>query len=221
MSGGNVDELMNILAGYYEGDSPFADHEDLYSVIDSIEKGTASWESFSISYTGPDPEGVEERPDWMNEKYEVWFRNPDKILTEQLANPEFKGQVDYAPLRAHDAATGERLYDDMMTGNWCWREAVCYNSNYVACNCAHITVYRIKFIRLMLLHSVHHLSRSSSEAIRLQLLLPRAIINIILSISQLATYITMSGVRTVVLFLCLVFLPYQRVSQLIIRKLLI
>jgi hypothetical protein len=126
MSGRKIDDLMLILTKLYEQDPPFANHKELYDVIDSIEKGDAPWDSFSLSYKGPasDDSGEEERPTWMESEYEVWFRDPDTILTQQLANPEFKGQVDYAPMQVYDAKTDERMYDDMMTGDWCWREAV-------------------------------------------------------------------------------------------------
>jgi hypothetical protein len=36
-------------------------------------------------------------PEWMDAKYELWYRDPRKIIHNLLANPEFVSGMDYAP----------------------------------------------------------------------------------------------------------------------------
>ncbi|KAJ7875741.1 hypothetical protein B0H14DRAFT_3436990 [Mycena olivaceomarginata] len=86
-----------LAALYPDKDPPFADHKDLYATIDAIQQGDVPWQSFSVQYTGPLPDGVV--PEWMTQKYEVWFRSPLEIFEKQLANPDFKDEIDWAPKR--------------------------------------------------------------------------------------------------------------------------
>ncbi|KAF7318554.1 hypothetical protein HMN09_00365700 [Mycena chlorophos] len=117
MSGENISQLMQLLAALYpRDDPPFADEKQLYATIDAIPFGNIPWQSFSVQYTGPLPEG--EVPTWMTEKYQVWFRSPLSIFEKQLANPDFKDEMDWAAKRIfHD---GKRNYTDIFSGNWVW-----------------------------------------------------------------------------------------------------
>ncbi|KAJ7714662.1 hypothetical protein B0H16DRAFT_1807649 [Mycena metata] len=121
MAGRRVDRLSQLLAALYGGkEPPFADHKDLYSTIDAIQQGDVPWQSFSVTYTGPLPtSGVV--PAWMTEKYEVWFRSPLGIFERQLANPDFKDEMDWAPKRMFK--DGKRQYVDLFSGNWAWEQA--------------------------------------------------------------------------------------------------
>ncbi|KAF9530756.1 hypothetical protein CPB83DRAFT_920826 [Crepidotus variabilis] len=123
MSGGNIDELANHLAALYpDKEPPFADHHDMYAHIDSIPHGEVAWGSFSVQYNGQRPsEDDLECPAWMTDKYEVWFRDPVKVLEGQISNPEFKGKLDYAPKQI--TFNGKRRYKDLMSGNWSWDQA--------------------------------------------------------------------------------------------------
>ncbi|KAJ7491535.1 hypothetical protein B0H11DRAFT_1718811, partial [Mycena galericulata] len=121
ISGKGIDRLAQLLAGLYPGqDPPFADHKDLYATIDSIQQGDVPWESFSVKYTGPIPE-TGTVPVWMNETYEVWFRSPLGIFEKQLANPDFKDEMDWAPKRIFK--DGKRQFCDLFSGNWVWEQA--------------------------------------------------------------------------------------------------
>ncbi|KAJ7753614.1 hypothetical protein DFH07DRAFT_1030442 [Mycena maculata] len=121
ISGKGIDRLAQLLAGLYPGqDPPFADHKDLYATIDSIQQGDVPWESFSVKYTGPIPE-TGTVPVWMNETYEVWFRSPLGIFEKQLANPNFKDEMDWAPKRIFK--DGKRQFCDLFSGNWVWEQA--------------------------------------------------------------------------------------------------
>ncbi|KAJ7761559.1 hypothetical protein DFH07DRAFT_867708 [Mycena maculata] len=58
---------------------------------------------------------------WKTQEYLVHFRDPRKVLQQQLANPDFKGEMDFAPKRV--TVDGSREYEDFMSGNWAWRQA--------------------------------------------------------------------------------------------------
>ncbi|KAF9487940.1 hypothetical protein BDN71DRAFT_1485194 [Pleurotus eryngii] len=121
MSGGRLDQLSELLAALYPGqDPPFANHDDLYATIDSVKHGDTSWKSFSVLYNGK-VDLTTNPACWMTETYEVWYRDPLAIMEKQLANPDFRYEIDYAPKLVH--ANGTRQYTDLMSGNWAWREA--------------------------------------------------------------------------------------------------
>ncbi|KAJ6618080.1 hypothetical protein B0H10DRAFT_2176326 [Mycena sp. CBHHK59/15] len=121
MSAKGVDRLAELMAALYEGaDPPFADHKDLYATIDAIQQGDIPWESFSVKYTGPIPE-TGAVPVWMTETFEVWFRSPLAIFEKQLANPDFKDEMDWSPKRIFK--NGKRQFTDLFSGNWVWEQA--------------------------------------------------------------------------------------------------
>ncbi|KAK7027767.1 hypothetical protein R3P38DRAFT_2623597 [Favolaschia claudopus] len=121
MSGARLDRLAQLLAGLYDGvDPPFADHQDLYATIDAIQQGDIPWQSFSVKYTGPIPE-TGTVPVWMTETFEVWFRSPLGIFEKQLSNPDFEGEMDWAPKRVFKS--GSRQFVDLFSGDWVWEQA--------------------------------------------------------------------------------------------------
>lgn len=91
MSGGGIDRFMQILAAFYQqsGAAPYEDADDLYDTLDQIPLGDVPWWSFSVSYQGPLPEG--DVPKWMTDEYVVWYRCPDQVLRNQIANPSYRG----------------------------------------------------------------------------------------------------------------------------------
>ena len=123
MSAGDVDKLMDIWATLKDVDndeiSPFSSHEYMYTTIDDIKHGDAPWKSFTISYTGhlgPDP------PTWQLQDYQVWYRDPDVVITNLLDNPDFDGEFNYAPYVEMDKS-GQRQWNEPMSGNFAWRHA--------------------------------------------------------------------------------------------------
>ncbi|KAJ6631376.1 hypothetical protein B0H10DRAFT_2159741 [Mycena sp. CBHHK59/15] len=122
MSAGAIDELMQNWAARPEsaGDPPFADHEDLYNTIDATEIGHVPWESFSVAYNQPITPG--DVTPWKSQEYIVHFRDPRKVLQHQLANPDFKLEMDFVPKQVF-ADGNSREYEDFMSGNWAWRQA--------------------------------------------------------------------------------------------------
>ncbi|KAJ6609225.1 hypothetical protein B0H10DRAFT_2298332 [Mycena sp. CBHHK59/15] len=122
MPAGAIDELMQNWAARPEsaGDPPFADHDDLYNTIDATEVGHVPWQSFDVTYNQPIPAG--DTTPWKTKPYTVHFRDPREVVKNQLANPDFKSEMDLAPKQVF-AADGTREYEDFMSGNWAWRQA--------------------------------------------------------------------------------------------------
>ncbi|KAG2116424.1 uncharacterized protein F5147DRAFT_743077 [Suillus discolor] len=90
---------------------PFADHKDLHKVIDATQLGNVAWQCLSVQYTGEHPE--HDAPPWMDREYEVWYRDPRIMVHNMLANPIYKGEIDYAPFR-----------EDFMSADWAWQQAI-------------------------------------------------------------------------------------------------
>ncbi|KAJ7917317.1 hypothetical protein B0H13DRAFT_2443415 [Mycena leptocephala] len=121
MSAGHIDELMQNWASRPGAeDPPFANHRDLYDTIDATETGNVPWKSFNVSWSGARTPG-EEAP-WKNEEFTVYFRDPRKVLQLQVANPDFKLEMDSAPKQVFGKGN-KREYMDFMSGNWAWRQA--------------------------------------------------------------------------------------------------
>lgn len=104
----------------YGADSPWHNAKDLYDTIDAIQHGDTPWKVYKIRYTGPRPPLP---PKWMSETYELCTRDSRKILQQQLANPDFKDQINYSPYRQFDAQ-GKRVWSNLMSGDWAWKQAV-------------------------------------------------------------------------------------------------
>ena len=80
ISTANIDILCTLWAATLDGfdaDPPFSSHRDLHSKIDTIPVGGVPWQSATFKYDGPQPQadGVE-IPKWMENEYEIWFRDP-------------------------------------------------------------------------------------------------------------------------------------------------
>ncbi|KAG1904171.1 uncharacterized protein F5891DRAFT_1126616 [Suillus fuscotomentosus] len=99
---------------------PFADHKDLHNVIDATQLGDVPWQCFSAQYTGEQPEVV---PPWMDEEFEVWYRDPRAMAHNILANPTYKDEIDYVPFREYDASDETRRWKYFMSGDWAWQQA--------------------------------------------------------------------------------------------------
>jgi hypothetical protein len=114
---------------------PITDHADLLRQIDSIPLGDVPWETFSLSYDNPPPKSSRP-PDWKITEYEVWFRNPREVIKGILSNPELNGHIDYSAYREFEDS--QRQYCHMMSGDWAWRQSVCWT----VCRCVVIINFR-------------------------------------------------------------------------------
>lgn len=132
MSGAKIDELMQLWSStLHEGvEPPFASHGHLYDTIDNIALGEAPWNSFTVRYSGVMPDGPP--PPWMVCDYEVHFQSPLTVLRNQISNPDFSSDVDYAPQRIF-GPDGKRIFKDFMSGDWAWNEAVHIEFTYLIC----------------------------------------------------------------------------------------
>ncbi|KAG1805024.1 uncharacterized protein HD556DRAFT_1429137 [Suillus plorans] len=116
MSGGDIDFIFNLWAASLaaHGETPpFANHVEMYNVIDSTPLGDVAWQSFSSEYNGALPEG--DIPTWMTSEYDVWFRDPRILVHNILSNPDFEGEFDYAPLQEYDTSNGAHRFQDFMS----------------------------------------------------------------------------------------------------------
>jgi len=123
MSAGDINHLLELWAACLaitDIEPPFWKATHLYNSIDSTPLGDVTWESFALQYNGHQP--VENTPSWMQAEYDVWFRDPCTLIHNLLSNPDFKSGFDYVPYQEY--AAGVHRFQDMMSGNWAWKQAV-------------------------------------------------------------------------------------------------
>ena len=134
MSAGNIDFLSMLWAAHMAplgGTPPLSGHKDLYETIDSIPFGDIPWQSEKLVYSNSESsqdgqrQSRERRP-WQSKEYEIWFRDPLKVLHAMLENPEFESQFEYTPFREFvpGALGGGLKRKEFMSGDWVWDQAV-------------------------------------------------------------------------------------------------
>lgn len=190
-----IDFLMDTFTAFgysFGADPPFADHTDMYNVIDSTSLGDAPWSSFTAQYSGSLPS--EDIPSWMTTKYDVWCRDPHIVLQNMLSNPDFNGEIDYAPYRKY--AGGKREYTNLMSGNWAWRQAVS-NISFTIPLSLTLCLFRIRSSLQIQVQKVLCYFRLFSEVIKPLFQSPQARTSIIRSTYLLETSSTMSDVLIV------------------------
>jgi hypothetical protein len=124
MSAGDIDTLLELWAASLleaGGTAPFTNHRHLYKMIDSAKLGDVPWQKFNMVYDGEVPSL--KPPSWMTAKFQVWFRDPHIVVKDMLGNTEFDGEMDTTPYRDYDDMG--RQYQNFMSGNWAWTQAVC------------------------------------------------------------------------------------------------
>ncbi|TFK72995.1 hypothetical protein BDN72DRAFT_894243 [Pluteus cervinus] len=121
-SAANTDGLIECLASHCRGiggEAPFDDVEQMHDTIDAV-PGITGWEAFEVLFDGEFPENP---PGWMTKGWEVWYRNPLKIMESMLENPDFAKEMDWAPKRIYTCANDTRRYRDLMSADWAWNVA--------------------------------------------------------------------------------------------------
>jgi len=121
MSAVKIDDLLAIMAAMYDKDPPFHSHKDMYNMIDATMHGDSPWQSFSVTYSGAMPDC--EPPSWMTAEYDVWYCDPKVVPEHQLANPNFKGEIDYAA-KVVINKDGKCEVCDLMSGQWAFEQPV-------------------------------------------------------------------------------------------------
>lgn len=123
VSAANIDTLLDIWArssAEANKPAPFETHEHMHATIDASLLGDVPWQCLVTGFSGD----VDSRsPEWMRTSYEVWYRDPDTVITNMLANPDFAGQFDLRPYIDLNA-NGQRRWSSVMSGNIAWRHSV-------------------------------------------------------------------------------------------------
>ena len=101
---------------------PFIDHKELYETIDSTLLGDVHWDSFQLRYSGEQP--AENVPPWMNQPYKFWYRPTHTLVASILSNTDFHGEFDYIPFRDFSVDNHQHCYQNFMSGDWAWLQAV-------------------------------------------------------------------------------------------------
>ncbi|KAI0282250.1 hypothetical protein BC826DRAFT_1093972 [Russula brevipes] len=122
MSASNIDAILELwaeTATLLGADAPFESHEHLYKTIDSSTVGNVPWECL---VTSPPQTDNSNSPavGWMKKSYEVWYRDPDAVVSMMLENADFDGQFDLRPYVELDSS-GKRRWNNVMSGNIAWR----------------------------------------------------------------------------------------------------
>lgn len=100
--------------------APFKSCREMHAFIDSSLLGDSPWQCLVSRH----PDGTDEHaPEWKRTSYEVWYRNPDAVVSAMLDNPDFRGQFDLRPYIDLDE-DGRRRWSNVMSGNIAWRHSV-------------------------------------------------------------------------------------------------
>jgi hypothetical protein len=106
------------------GSAPFQSYQEMHAAIDSSKLGDAPWECLATGFSG---DVDEHSPSWMQTSYEVWYRNPETVVSMMLDSPDFEGQFDLRPFVDLDK-DGRRRWSNVMSGNIAWRHCVSHVS---------------------------------------------------------------------------------------------
>ena len=133
MSQTNIDMLLELWAWQsmkHGHTGPFANYKEIYDMIDASSEGDAPWKCMKTVVPDDLPSTA---PSWKKKEYEIWFHNPNVVLSNMLANPDFNGEFDTTPYVEVDV-NGQRRWSDFMSANFAWRQCVCFlllNQRYI------------------------------------------------------------------------------------------
>jgi hypothetical protein len=133
VSNDNIDRLLDLWKATlvpYNDSPPILDHTDLHSTIDLIELGSVPWQSYTIQYNGLRPEDAP-TPKWMTTEYQLWYRDPRKVIHNILGNPDLVNDIDYVSYP--DPDDGKCRYCDFMSSDWAWKQSVSLMSERLLC----------------------------------------------------------------------------------------
>ena len=124
LSNNFIDKLLNIWSATlvpHNDPTPILDHADLHVTIDAIKLRHVPWKSYTVQYNSLRPENAP-TPEWMTTDYQLWYRDPRKVIHDLFRNPDLVDSIDYVPYREFDG--DERRYCDFMAGDWAWEQCV-------------------------------------------------------------------------------------------------
>ncbi|KAG2028855.1 hypothetical protein BDR03DRAFT_936922 [Suillus americanus] len=119
-----VNKLLDLWASTlkkHDDKPPFADCRDLYKTIDKTPLGDVKWQSFSVRYNGERPDT--DVPPWMDQVFEVWYRDPREVICNMLANADYAKEFDYRPYHEFSTDGDEHQWKDFMSGDLAWDQA--------------------------------------------------------------------------------------------------
>lgn len=122
LSTSEIDSIMQLWSATVDDSptpSPFKNHCDMYKTINQTSLGDIPWSSFTLQYDGEKP--TDNILEWMNATYQICYC----YLHGMLSNPEFKDHLDYVPYCKYDPKTQQHQWQDFMSGDWAWMQAVC------------------------------------------------------------------------------------------------
>jgi hypothetical protein len=122
MSAPDIDYLLDLWAfsaAKHNDTGPFASTEHMYASIDATKVGDAPWKCLEVGYTG---ELTDNSPPWHAKQWHVWYRDPDTVIANMLANPDFDGEFDYSAYV--EMRRSGRRWSDFMSGNAAWLHSV-------------------------------------------------------------------------------------------------
>jgi hypothetical protein len=61
----------------------------------------------------------------MTQTYDLCLHDLQIVTQNQLATTDFADQVNYDPYKQWNP-DGEPTFSNLMSGNWAWRQAVCF-----------------------------------------------------------------------------------------------
>lgn len=130
LSAANTDALFELwtmsMAEIEDGAAaPFQSRQEMLGAIDSSKLGDVPWQCL---VTGFSEEVDSDAPAWMQTSYEVWYRDPDAVISMMLDNADFKDQFDLRPYVDLDA-NGNRRWGNVMSGNVAWRHCVSHHDS--------------------------------------------------------------------------------------------
>ncbi|KAI6147387.1 hypothetical protein BKA82DRAFT_35341, partial [Pisolithus tinctorius] len=100
----------------YVGEPLFANQKDLYCIINSTSVGEVKWESFVVWYADNGRDGQDSNmAPWMLDSYDVWYRDPHKVIHNVLAHADLIGRIDYVPYWEYDSTNNQRCWEDFMS----------------------------------------------------------------------------------------------------------
>ena len=123
LSAANVNLLLQLWAqstSQFDTPAPFDNRDAMHAFLDSSVLGDVPWQCLETIV----PEGLDEgAPSWRRTPHEIWYCNPDTVVSAMLSNPDFQGQFDLRPYIDINA-NGTRQWSNVMSGNVAWRRSV-------------------------------------------------------------------------------------------------
>jgi len=75
--------------------SPFKNACDMYKTINQATLGDVPWKLLKLHYQ--DEVDPKQSPSWMTTEHTVWYWEPDQVIKNLLANPDFAGDMNISP----------------------------------------------------------------------------------------------------------------------------